>query len=64
MDFTMRNEDILARLEKHEAECNLRYKRIEERQNEFLTSLKSVGNKLWGVIIIIIGMPFFQAFIG
>jgi len=30
----MRVEEVLSRLEKHEAECNLRYKRIEERLDD------------------------------
>ena len=61
----MRVEEVLSRLEKHEAECNLRYKRIEERlddQKEMVSktseALTRLDMKIWGLAILIIVSPF------
>jgi len=60
----MRVEEVLSRLEKHEAECNLRYRRIEERladQKEFIAknsdSLTKLDLKIWGLAVLIIVSP-------
>jgi hypothetical protein len=60
----MKMEEVIARLEKHEAECNLRYKSIEQRLADHRTSLKSLDTKLWGLAILIIIAPFVQKFLG
>jgi len=61
----MRVEEVLSRLEKHEAECNLRYKRIEERlddQKDMVSknseALTRLDIKIWGLAILIIISPF------
>lgn len=61
----MRVEEVLSRLEKHEAECNLRYKRIEERlddQKEMVLktseAVTRLDMKIWGLAILIIVSPF------
>jgi hypothetical protein len=61
----MRVEEVLSRLEKHEAECNLRYNRIEERlddQKEMVSknseALTRLDMKIWGLAILIIVSPF------
>jgi hypothetical protein len=61
----MRVEEVLSRLEKHEAECNLRYKRIEERlddQKDMVSknseALTRLDMKIWGLAILIIVSPF------
>lgn len=61
----MKVEEVLSRLEKHEAECNLRYKRIEERlddQKEMVSknsdALTKLDMKIWGLAILIIVSPF------
>ena len=61
----MRVEEVLSRLEKHEAECNLRYKRIEERlddQKDMVSknseALTRLDIKIWGLAILIIVSPF------
>lgn len=61
----MRVEEVLSRLEKHEAECNLRYKRIEERlddQKEMVLktseAMTRLDMKIWGLAILIIVSPF------
>lgn len=60
----MKVEDVLAKLEKHEAECNLRYKRIDEKLEEHKASLKNLDIKLWGLAILILIAPFVQKFLG
>jgi hypothetical protein len=61
----MRVEEVLSRLEKHEAECNLRYTRIEERlddQKDMVSknseALTRLDMKIWGLAILIIVSPF------
>ena len=61
----MEIQQLIAKLEKHEAECNLRYARIEERledQKEFISnnsdSLSTLDLKLLGLAILIIVSPF------
>ena len=58
----MKVEDVLVKLEKHEAECNLRYQRIDEKLEEHKTSLKNLDMKLWGLAILILIAPFVQKF--
>jgi hypothetical protein len=60
----MKVEEVLAKLEKHEAECNLRYQRIDEKLDEHKTSLKNLDMKLWGLAILILIAPFVQKFLG
>ena len=61
----MEIQQLIAKLEKHEAECNLRYARIEGRledQKEFISknsdSLSKLDIKIWGLAILIIVSPF------
>jgi len=56
----MKVEEVLAKLEKHEAECNLRYQRIEERLEDHKSSLKSLDVKLWALAVLILIAPFVQ----
>jgi len=67
MDF----QEILSRIERHEAECNLRYARIEERledQKELIsknsTSLERLDLKVWGLAVLIIVTPFAAKLLG
>ena len=60
----MKHTEILARLETHEVECNLRYKRIEERLAEQKDSLKSLDVKIWGIVVLVIISPFSSLIIG
>jgi hypothetical protein len=53
----MRVEEVLSKLEKHEAECNLRYTRIEERLDDHKNNLKSLDIKLWGLAVLIVVSP-------
>ena len=67
----MEIQEILARIERHEAECNLRYARIEKRledQKELIsknsTSLERLDLKVWGLAVLIITTPFAAKFLG
>jgi hypothetical protein len=53
----MRVEDVLSRLEKHEAECNLRYSRIEEKLAEQHKTLAGMDIRIWGIAILILITP-------
>jgi hypothetical protein len=60
----MRVEDVLAKLEKHEAECNLRYQRVEEKLTEQKKTLEGLDLKIWGLGILIIVTPVIHKFLG
>lgn len=47
----MKADDVLKLLEKHEAECNKRYEKIEK-------SLDRLDVKVWGLAILIVVTPF------
>ncbi len=57
-------QGLTARLEKHEAECALRYARIEERLDDQKHSLRRLDIKIWGLAILIISAPIFSKMIG
>ncbi len=63
-DGYMEVKEVLAKLEKHEAECNLRYQRIEERLTEHKSALSALDVKLWALAVLIIIAPFVQKFLG
>jgi len=53
-------ENFLAKLEKHEAECNLRYERVEEQLTDLKRGVKSSDLKLWGLAVLILIAPLVQ----
>ena len=48
--------EVMAELVKHEAECDLRYKRIEERLDDQKEHLKGLDLRMWGIAVLIIGI--------
>lgn len=58
----MRPEEVLIKLEQHEAECNLRYLRIEEKLGEQSESLKLLDTKIWGIAALIIATAIAERF--
>ena len=56
--------ELLAKLEKHEAECNLRYQQIEEKLSDHKNSLKAFDLKLWGLAVLILIAPFVGKLLG
>ena len=63
MEMLVKSEDVLVRLEQHEAECNLRYKRIEERLDEQRDTLKGLDLRIWGIGALIIGLAVAESFV-
>tara|TARA_A100001201_G_C3974543_1_gene166681 strand:- start:283 stop:483 length:201 start_codon:yes stop_codon:yes gene_type:complete len=57
-------QGLTARLEKHEAECALRYARIEERLEDQKDSLRRLDLKIWGIALLIITTPFVNKLVG
>ena len=57
-------QGLTARLEKHEAECALRYARIEERLDNQRKSLDRLDIKIWGIALLIITTPVINRFVG
>jgi hypothetical protein len=53
-------QDVMSELAKHEAECNLRYKRIEERLDDQKSHLKALDTRMWGLAALIIGAAIVQ----
>jgi len=52
----MRANEVLKLLEKHEAECNRRYEKIEK-------SLDKLDVKVWGLAVLIVITPFLHKLI-
>ena len=59
----MTPEEVLAKVERHEAECALRYKRIEERLDDQKAHLKNLDTRLWGIAILIVTIAGLEKFI-
>tara|TARA_B100000035_G_C20720406_1_gene430972 strand:- start:400 stop:600 length:201 start_codon:yes stop_codon:yes gene_type:complete len=57
-------QSLTARLEKHEAECALRYARIEERLDDQKQSLDKLDLKTWGLALLIISVPILNRLVG
>ena len=53
----MKITEVLSKLEKHEAECTLRYQRIEERLADQKQTLKGLDVKIWGLAVLIVIAP-------
>jgi hypothetical protein len=60
----MKAIEVLKELEKHEAECDLRYQRIEEKLSDQKSSLKAFDLKLWGLAVLILIAPFVGKLLG
>ena len=52
----MKAEDVLKKLEQHEAECTLRYRRIEERLDDHKAGLQRLDMRLWGLAGLIVAV--------
>jgi hypothetical protein len=60
----MKALDVLKELEKHEAECLLRYKNIEEKLNDQKSTLKLLDVKVWGIAVLVLVVPFAAKLLG
>lgn len=60
----MKAADVLKELEKHEAECSIRYKNIEEQLSSQKNSLRSLDQKVWALAVLILIAPFASKLLG
>ena len=60
----MKAADVLKELEKHEAECSIRYSNIEQQLSDQKISLKSLDNKVWALAVLVIIAPFASKLLG
>ncbi len=60
----MKAIEVLRELEKHEAECLLRYKNIEKELNDQKNTLRLMDAKVWGLAVLIIVAPFAAKLLG
>lgn len=51
---------VMAELAKHEAECYLRYKRIEELLDDQKANMTKLDQRLWWIVGLVIIAPFLQ----
>ena len=51
---------VIEQLNVHEAECTLRYQRIEEKLEENRAAIAKFDIKIWGLAILIIGTAIAQ----
>ena len=58
------DDEVISKLEKHEAECNLRYQRIEEKLTENKSALKAFDVKPWCLAVLILIAPFVGKLMG
>tara|TARA_R100000935_G_scaffold46107_1_gene69298 strand:- start:353 stop:535 length:183 start_codon:yes stop_codon:yes gene_type:complete len=60
----MKAIEVLKELEKHEAECLLRYKNIEEKLSDQKNTLKLLDAKVWGIAFLVLVVPFAARLLG
>lgn len=63
-DASWEETELWSRLEKHEAECTLRYQRINEKLVEQKISMKALDLKIWGLAGLIIIAPLVHKLLG
>ena len=57
-DQELKAKDVLVLLEKHESECNLRYKAINEKLETQAATLEKLDQRMWFIGILVIAAPF------
>ena len=62
-EAAMSMPEVWARLETHEAECTLRYQRIDEKLGEQKIAMKALDLKIWGLAVLIIIAPLVHKFL-
>ena len=60
----MKAIEVLKELEKHEAECLLRYTHIEKELSDQKNTLRLMDAKVWGLAVLIIVTPFAAKLLG
>ena len=57
-DQELKAKDVLVLLEKHESECNLRYKAINEKLESQAATLEKLDQRMWFVGVLVVAAPF------
>jgi len=57
-DQDLKAKDVLVLLEKHESECNLRYKAINEKLESQAATLEKLDQRMWFVGVLVVAAPF------
>ena len=57
-DQELKAKDVLVLLEKHESECNLRYKAINEKLETQAATLEKLDQRMWFVGVLVVAAPF------
>lgn len=61
-DKELSAKQVLVLLKHHEAECNLRYERIEERLDEQKSFLLKLDMRMWGIAALIVATAVAERF--
>lgn len=62
-DNELKAKDVLLLLEKHESECNLRYKAINEKLESQAATLEKLDQRMWLIGILVVAAPFGMLFV-
>ena len=57
-DQELKAKDVLVLLEKHESECTLRYKAINEKLESQAATLEKLDQRMWFVGVLVVAAPF------
>jgi len=57
-DEELKTKDVLFLLQKHESECNLRYKAINEKLESQAVTLEKLDQRMWFIGVLVIAAPF------
>lgn len=61
-DKELRAKDVLLLLERHEAECSLRYEAINEKLADQKAALKTLDMRMWGIAALIVATAVAERF--
>jgi len=57
-DEELKTKDVLFLLQKHESECGLRYKAINEKLESQAVTLEKLDQRMWFIGILVVAAPF------
>ena len=61
-DKELKAKDVLLLLERHEAECSLRYESINEKLADQKAALKTLDMRMWGIAALIVATAVAERF--
>lgn len=62
-DSELKAKDVLLLLERHEAECSLRYESINEKLADQKAALKTLDMRMWGIAALIVATAVAERFV-